>query len=82
MIALLISLAMAATLQNVGLRNEGCRVACIRSGFDGGQAKGKGCMCLTFTDDYDLFVHNRINLGVLDVRHTMKNETIKVDLDY
>jgi len=43
-------------------QDEGCRVACVRSGFDGGKAKDKGCVCTVDQDDYELFVHNRIDL--------------------
>jgi hypothetical protein len=61
MVILLFAIAMAKDIP----KDEGCRVACIRSGFDSGKSYKKGCVCFTYQESYYLFTHNRIDLSNL-----------------
>lgn len=61
--------------------DEGCRVACVRSGYDSGRASAKGCACIDFKEDYDAFVHNRVNIGSFDtIRHDDPPPKVKQSL--
>ena len=63
-------------------KNEGCRVACIRSNYDGGQAYGKGCICIIKQDDYFLFVHNRTDISDMELIKRADSEQKHTYYDY
>lgn len=62
MLALLLCFAMAADTKDLSVKNEGCKVACLRSGYDGGKMADKGCVCFVYQEDYELFTHGRAEL--------------------
>lgn len=58
--ALLICAAVAAKT----VKDEGCRVACVRSGATGGEYRAPKCRCFQDVDeDYETFVAGRITLS-------------------
>ena len=56
-------LAVAACYSLQDLRNEGCRVLCIRDGHTGGKEFHKKCVCETDEGDYEDFAAGRVQMG-------------------
>lgn len=71
----MLALILAAT-------DEGCRVACIRSGYDNGSVKGRGCACIDIKENYDMFIHNRTEVGSFDNFRHDESAPVKVKRNY
>jgi hypothetical protein len=69
-IILLSSVAVAVELSEKE-KNQGCHVACLRSGYDGGTSHGRGCRCHVDFENYNTFIRTGsslqgLNLGTSD----------------
>lgn len=68
------------TAQDV--KDEGCRVLCIRDGYTGGKVYKKGCSCYDIKESLDDFTSKRVTLGVR--MHTLEGnepEPIKIHVE-
>lgn len=74
MFVFLLCLAMAAEKNEIPAHNEGCKVACIRSGYDGGKVADKGCVCFIYQEDYEKFIHN-----IFDLKDTKRLDRSRYD---
>lgn len=65
MLALLfyVTLAFPKCLTETDLKNEACRVLCIRDGYSSGKSFKKGCACYDVKENTEDFAARRINLG-------------------
>ena len=54
-------LVLCLTITDV--KNEGCRVACVRDGYTAGKAGKAGCICQDVKDSYRGYIHRTMGLG-------------------
>lgn len=56
-----ILLALCLTMSDV--KNEGCRVMCIRDGYASGKSNKNSCVCVDVKESYEGFANRSMGLG-------------------
>ena len=58
---ILLALAVCYSLKD--LKDEGCRVLCLRDFYSSGHSSGKGCACVDQKDSYEGYMTRSMSLG-------------------
>jgi len=78
----MLKLLFVLSIVTASIKDEGCRVACLRSGFDTGKYSKNGCDFVSRFDFYEDFIAGRIHLGLMNGHAIIEKPFKSVYRDY